>query len=156
MAPSAVWLWTAQGALSAAVLLLAAIVAGALIPDSAPPLVDAAVVAAPWLAGLYAVVAVAVRPQLRYRVHHWEVTGESVFTLTGWLSQNWTIVPIARIQTVDIDRDALQRLFGLASVSVLTASSKGTVEIVHLDATMAGAVAADLARRAAAVKDEAT
>ncbi|MBA3418712.1 MAG: PH domain-containing protein [Geodermatophilaceae bacterium] len=152
----AIGLWTLEGAISSLFLLAAAIVAAVLVPSAAPAPLRFAAAAAPYLAGAYAVIAVAIRPRLRYRVHRWEVTEESVFTLTGWLTQNWTIIPIARIQTVDINRGAMQRLFGLASVALLTASSKGTVEIVHLDAGLAGAVAPDLAHRAAAIRDEAT
>ena len=51
-----------------------------------------------------AVVSIGVRPRLRYRVHRWEVTDEAVYTLTGWLSRTWTLVPISRIQTVDVTR----------------------------------------------------
>jgi membrane protein YdbS with pleckstrin-like domain len=156
VSPNAIGLWTLEGAISSVFLLAGAIVAAVLIPAGAPAPVPVLAAAAPYLAGAYAVVAVALRPRLRYRVHRWEVTGESVFTLTGWLAQSWTIIPIARIQTVDVNRGAMQRLFGLASVAVLTASSKGTVEIVHLDAGLAGAVSQDLAHRAAAIRDEAT
>lgn len=154
--PRAIGLWTLEGALSAALFVAAGLVAALLVPSDAPGVVRVLAAAAPYAAGVYAVVAVLIRPRLRYRVHRWEVTEESVFTLTGWLAQNWTIIPIARIQTVDVNRGAMQRMFGLASVAVLTASSKGTVEIVHLDAGLAGAVAPDLAHRAAAIRDEAT
>lgn len=156
VSPRAVGLWTLEGVISSVFLLAAGILAAVLLPAAAPAPLRLLAAAAPYAAGVYAVVAVAIRPRLRYHVHHWEVTDDSVFTLTGWLTQNWTIIPIARIQTVDINRGAMQRMFGLASVAVLTASSKGTVEIVHLDAGVAGAVAPDLARRAAAIRDEAT
>ena len=86
-----------------------------------------------------AVVAIGVRPRLRYRVHRWEVTDEAVYTLTGWLSRTWTLVPISRIQTVDVTRGVLQQLFGLATVAVLTASSQGTVRVPHLEADVAAA-----------------
>ncbi|MBA2415554.1 MAG: PH domain-containing protein [Geodermatophilaceae bacterium] len=156
VSPNAIGLWTLQGVISSIFVLAAAVVAALVVPEQMPAPLRFLAAAAPYAAGVYAVVAVAIRPRLRYRVHRWEVTEESVFTLTGWLAQTWTIIPIARIQTVDINRGAMQRLFGLASVAVLTASSKGTVEIVHLDAGLAGAVAPDLASRAAAVRDEAT
>lgn len=156
VSPSAIGLWTLEGAISSVLLLAVGIAAAVLVPSEAPAFLRFLAAVAPYAAGVYAVVAMAIRPRLRYRVHHWEVTEESVFTLTGWITQSWTIIPIARIQTVDINRGAMQRLFGLASVAVLTASSKGTVEIVHLDAAVAGAVAPDLARRAAAIRDEAT
>jgi membrane protein YdbS with pleckstrin-like domain len=65
-------------------------------------------------------------------------------------------VPIARIQTVDVTRGVLQQLFGLASVAVLTASSQGTVRVPNLELGLAQRMAEDLARRAEAVRDEAT
>ena len=96
------------------------------------------------------------RPRLRYRVHRWEVTDEAVYTLTGWLTRTWTLVPISRIQTVDVTRGVLQQLFGLSSVAVLTASSQGTVRVPHLEADVAQRVADDLAHRAEQVRDQAT
>lgn len=156
LAPNAVWLWTLQGVLATLFLLAVGLLLALLAADDWPGPLRRLAAAAPYLALMYGVVAVLVRPRLRYRTHRWEVTADAVFTLTGWLDQQWTIVPIARIQTVDITRSALQRLFGLASVAVLTASSKGTVLILHLDADLAGRVAPDLASRAAAVRDEAT
>ena len=105
---------------------------------------------------VYAVVAIGVRPSVRYRVHRWEVTGDAVYTLTGWLTRTWTLVPISRIQTVDVTRGVLQQLFGLSTVAVLTASSQGTVRIWHLEADVAQRVADDLAHRAEQVRDQAT
>jgi hypothetical protein len=110
----------------------------------------------PVLVGVYAVVAIGIRPWVRYRVHRWEVTAETVHTLTGWLTRTWTLVPVARIQTVDVTRGVLQQLYGLASVAVLTASSQGTVRVPHLEVAVAERVAEDLARRAEQVRDEAT
>lgn len=148
------WLWAVEGLVTALFLTAATVTARLLAPDDLPDLLRFGLGALPWLLGAYAVLAVGVRPQLRYRVHRWEVTGDAVHTRSGWLTQEWTIIPIARIQTVDIHRGAVQRLFGLASVTVLTASSKGTVAIEHLDAEVARRLAPDLASRAAAVRDE--
>ena len=108
------------------------------------------------LYAVYVVLAVGVRPWVRFRVHRWEITEEAVYTLTGWLTRTWTLVPISRIQTVDVTRGVLQQLFGLATVAVLTASSQGTVRVLHLEADVAQRVADDLARRAELVRDEAT
>jgi uncharacterized protein len=105
---------------------------------------------------LYAVVAIGVRPWFKHRVYRWEITADAAFTRTGWLSQTWTLVPISRIQTVDVTRGLLQQAFGLATVAVLTASSQGTVRIHHLEHDVAQRVAADLAARADAIRDEAT
>jgi uncharacterized protein len=103
-----------------------------------------------------AVIAIGVRPWLKHRVYRWEITADAAFTRSGWLTQTWTLVPISRIQTVDVTRGVLQQLFGLATVAVLTASSQGTVRIWHLEHDVAQRVADDLAHRAETVRDEAT
>jgi uncharacterized protein len=107
-------------------------------------------------AGIYTVVAIGVRPWIKHRVYRWEITEDAAYTRTGWLSQTWTLVPISRIQTVDVTRGLLQQLFGLATVAVLTASSQGTVRIWHLEQDVAQRVADDLAHRAEQVRDQAT
>jgi membrane protein YdbS with pleckstrin-like domain len=152
---SAIWLWVTQGLLGALVLGVAATVFTVFVPAEGGPL-PLLQWAVPALAAVYAVVAVGIRPLFRYHVHRWEVTGEAVYTLTGWLTRTWTLVPIARIQTVDVTRGVLQQLFGLASVAVLTASSQGTVRVPNLELGVAQRLAEDLARRAEAVRDEAT
>jgi membrane protein YdbS with pleckstrin-like domain len=153
---SAIGLWVAQGIAGTVVygLVLAAFVW--LVPaDAGPAVPPLRWAGAAFLLG-YGVVTIAVRPRLRFRVHRWEVTGEAVYTLTGWLTRTWTLVPISRVQTVDVTRGLLQQLFGLATVAVLTASSQGTVRVPHLDLDVARHVADHVARRAEKIRDEAT
>jgi len=102
------------------------------------------------------VVEILALPRYKYAVHRWEVTADGVYTLTGWLSRTWILVPISRIQTVDVTRGPLQRMFGLASVSVRTASAHGSVEIHQLDSYTAAQVADDLSKRANLYDDDAT
>jgi uncharacterized protein len=151
---SAIRLWITEGVIGT--LIWSALVVAFLVfvPDGGPVPVLRWVL--PALVAVDAVVTIAIRPWIRYRVHRWEVTGEAVYTLTGWLTRTWTLVPISRIQTVDVTRGVLQQLFGLATVAVLTASSQGTVRVLHLEADVAQRVADDLARRAELVRDEAT
>ncbi len=83
-----------------------------------------------------------VMPQWRYRVHRWEVTDNAVYTRSGWISQERRIAPISRVQTVDTERGPLEQLFGLANVTVTTASASGPLRIHGLDrATADGLVA---------------
>jgi uncharacterized protein len=152
----AIGLWVTEGVIEAVGLACGAAAFLIFVPSSAGGPVPFLRWAIPILVVLYAVVSIGVRPRLRYRVHRWEVTDEAVYTLTGWLSRTWTLVPISRIQTVDVTRGVMQQLFGLASVAVLTASSEGTVRVPHLEADVAQRVADDLARRAAQVRDQAT
>jgi len=153
---SAIGLWVAEGVISSVVLGIGATAFTLFSSDDMGgpfPLLRRLVPAA---ALLYAVVTIGVRPWIRFRVHRWEVTPDAVYTLTGWLTRTWTLVPISRIQTVDVTRGVLQQLFGLSTVAVLTASSQGTVRIWHLEADVAQRVADDLAHRAEQVRDQAT
>ena len=105
---------------------------------------------------LGAVVFVVVVPLWRYRVHRWDIGPQAVYTRSGWLVQERRIAPISRVQTVDTYRGPLDRLFGLANVTVTTASSAGAVRIVALDATVADAVVAQLTDIAALGAHDAT
>ena len=80
---------------------------------------------------------ITVVPQWRYRVHRWEISDTAVYTRSGWFTQERRIAPISRIQTVDTERGPLDRLFGLATVTVTTASSAGAVKITALDLDVA-------------------
>lgn len=99
---------------------------------------------------------VLVVPFWRYRVHRWEVGAQAVYTRTGWLVEERRIAPISRVQTVDTQRGPLDRLFGLANVTVTTASSAGAVQIVALDADVADRIAAQLTDIASLGEQDAT
>ena len=153
---SAIGLWVTESVISS-VLLWVGIGAFLLfVPSDAGGPVPVLRWALPIAGALYAIVAIGVRPQFKHRVYRWEVTGDAVYTRTGWLTQTWTLVPVSRIQTVDVTRGFLQQLFGLATVAVFTASSQGTVRIWHLEQGVAQRVADDLAVRAERTRDQAT
>jgi uncharacterized protein len=99
---------------------------------------------------------IGVVPVWRYRVHRWEISPQAVFTRTGWLVQQRRIAPISRVQTVDTYRGPLDRLFGLANVTVTTASSAGAVQIEALDLDVADRVVAQLTDIAALGGEDAT
>ena len=153
---SAIGLWVTEGVIGSLFLGVGAALFALFVPGD----VGGPFPVLRWLvpigALLYAVLAIGVRPWIRFRVHRWEVTADAVYTLTGWLTRTWTLVPISRIQTVDVTRGVLQQLFGLSTVAVLTASSQGTVRVWHLEADVAQRVADDLAHRAEQVRDQAT
>ncbi len=105
---------------------------------------------------LGAAVSLAVVPLWRYRVHRWEIGPQAVYTRTGWLVQERRIAPISRVQTVDTYRGPLDRMFGLANVTVTTASSAGAVHIAALDAAVADQIVAQLTDIAAIGAEDAT
>jgi uncharacterized protein len=98
----------------------------------------------------------AVMPRFRYRIHRWELGGVAVATRTGWLNQETRIAPLSRVQTVDTERGPLQRLLGLAKVTVTTASARGPLVIDGLGWSEAAILVAALGDAAGAARDDAT
>jgi membrane protein YdbS with pleckstrin-like domain len=110
----------------------------------------------PWALGVVLLAWVVAVPQWRYAVHRWEVTDSAVYTQTGWWSREQRIAPMSRIQTVDYAEGAIARIFGLASVTVTTASAAGALHIEGLERGRARAVVDDLTVKADAVPGDAT
>ncbi|OBK08663.1 hypothetical protein A5746_15385 [Mycolicibacterium conceptionense] len=147
--------WALSAAIPWAALTLAQLIWFAI--DSRVPWLHGVAAAATVLGALFFVVVV---PMWRYRVHCWDINVGSgtpaVYTRTGWLVQERRIAPISRVQTVDTYRGPLDRLFGLANVTVTTASSAGAVRIVALDDDVAEHVVAQLTDIAAIGEQDAT
>lgn len=102
-----------------------------------------------WVAYAGAVLVHAVvMPVYRYRVHRWESTSTAVYTQSGWLSRERRIAPMSRVQTVDLQQTAFSRLFGLANVTVTTASAAGPLRIEALGVDVAERLVEELTRRA--------
>ncbi|KAA0022789.1 PH domain-containing protein [Antrihabitans cavernicola] len=76
-------------------------------------------------------------PRWRFAVHRWEISADAVYTQTGWFNQERRIAPISRVQTVDTERGPIDRMLGLSTVTVTTASSAGAVKITALDQDVA-------------------
>ena len=150
VSPRARLMWTAEALVQAAVT---AIVLAILI--GLADLIDV-----PWWAWLalaaVLVAYVVVVPRWRYLVHRWEVTDTAVYTQTGWWARERRIAPMSRIQTVDHVEGAISRLFGLATVTVTTASAAGALEIAGLDKQVARKLVDELTVKADAVEGDAT
>ncbi|MEV0245213.1 PH domain-containing protein [Nocardia sp. NPDC050712] len=108
------------------------------------------------IAVVLAVLTAVVVPIWRYSVHRWEVTEEAVYTRVGWLTQESRVAPISRVQTVDTQRGPLERMLGLATVTVTTASSAGAVHISALDLPVAEQTVQRLTEIAAQHRGDAT
>ncbi len=150
VSPRARLMWTATAALGALVVVVVAAVVG--------PLAGWVPVGW-WAVALVAVLAaayVAVVPRWRYAVHRWEVTATAVYTQTGWWVLERRIAPMSRIQTVDHVQGAVSRLFGLATVTVTTASAAGALEIAGLDRDRALRLVDELTVTADSVPGDAT
>lgn len=143
--------WTLRAALIALVAVLLPAVAAVLLPAARGPLLAATAVL-----GVVALAYVLVEPRWRYRVHRWEITEEAVYTSAGWVWREWRAAPMSRVQTVDTERGPLEQLFGLASVTVTTASAAGAIRIDGLEYDEARDVADQLTLRAQLVSGDAT
>ncbi|QBX54502.1 hypothetical protein EXE58_02805 [Nocardioides seonyuensis] len=151
VSPRAVGYWRTSALLGDLVLVAAAVLAYALVPER------------PWWATVLlvllvvgVVVHVVAMPTIRYRVHRWEVSELAIHTLSGWIGRETRIAPISRVQTVDSRQGALMRLFGLASLTVTTASAAGPITIDCLDADTARRLVAQLTEVTAASEGDAT
>ncbi|MBB5890389.1 PH domain-containing protein [Kutzneria kofuensis] len=144
--------WTVR-ALPGWVVLLAIEIAVKVLPDDPPGTWLVAVIVA---TAVLALVHLAVMPSWRYRVHRWEVTPTAVYTQSGWFDQEWRVAPLSRIQTVDTERGPWEQLFGLAKVTVTTASAAGPLHIHGLDLDVARQLVDDLTAATEASEGDAT
>lgn len=110
----------------------------------------------PWLVGGAGLAMAATVPVWRYKVHRWEVSSDVVYTRIGWLSRQWLLIPVSRIQTVDAEQSWLERVLALATLRISTASHQGSSELTGLPLSVATGLAAELARRAHDLRDDAT
>ncbi len=135
-----VWLWRLQALIGAVVALVAGrALAGAL--HGAPAVL---VTIVPPVVGLLAAV---VWPELRWRRWRIEVREAELDVRHGAFTVRRTLVPMRRVQHVDSSADVLERLFGLATVTVHTAG--GAIGLPGLRDARAGRLArriAELAR----------
>lgn len=151
VAPEATTYWRLQGGL----VSLALIVVVTIVQLNVRP--PGWVVAVLWVAVAVAVVVlVAVMPPWRYAVHRWDLGEDAVSTRTGWWVSELRVAPISRVQTVDTERGPLMRWLGLSTVTVTTASSRGSLRIPALDEVIAAKLVSDVTQISAADERDAT
>lgn len=75
------------------------------------------------LAAALLALAVAVLPGRRWRRWGYRLGDEAIRIARGWLFRFDTLVPLARVQHIDIARGPLERLFGVATLILHTAGS---------------------------------
>ncbi|MGV9305364.1 MULTISPECIES: PH domain-containing protein [unclassified Nonomuraea] len=149
--PRTVAWWTVQAFLLA-VPLAAAVLAAYWFLTPRPAVLGGLAVAV----ALACLLSAATVPRAYYRVQRWEITDEAVYVRSGWITHTWRVAPMSRIQTVDTARGPVQRMFGLADVTVTTASAAGAITIEGLDHELAAELAARLTAVTQATKGDAT
>ncbi len=138
LSPRAVPYWRLQ-LLLLVVPVAVAVTVVALLVDLSPGL-RAAIVATAWLAAL---LAVAVVPVVRRRIWWYAIGEEEVDLHEGLLVVTRTVVPMVRVQHVDLHRGPLSTRLGLAEIELHTAA--GSVTIPALDAPEAERIRARVA-----------
>ncbi len=138
--------WTLAGLGYAVPLIAAGMVLGRALGDE-DGLLGTAGDLLPFLAVAAALWQVAVVPTLRWRRWRWELREEELDLRHGLVTEVRTIVPISRVQHVEVRRTPLASSLGLSEVVVHTAA--GTTEVPAMDEAAAVAVRdriADLAQ----------
>jgi membrane protein YdbS with pleckstrin-like domain len=139
VSPRARWYWAARAL--PAWLLVVGVQVLVWLTRPAPSGAHAVLLA---VTAALAVAHLIVMPQWRYRVHRWEATDTAVYTQSGWFTQERRIAPVSRVQTVDTERGPFEQLFGLANVTVTTASAAGPLKIHGLALDTATALVDEL------------
>ena len=158
VSPRAVTYWRVSALIGAVVVWIAVIsvyffVVPAIFEEPGRPWWTTALLVVALVAPL---VHLLVMPQLRYRIHRWEVTPTAIHTRSGWLSIDSRVAPLSRVQTVDSTQGALMRMFKLASLTVTTASAAGPITIDCLDREVARRLVQELTEITGASEGDAT
>jgi len=160
ISPRAVLLWLIQQVLGAAIYVGLAWLVAFWIDGSGwsfiPGWVHDNIRWLPLIAGLILFPLAFAEAFWRYAVHRWEFSGDVVYARSGWLSREWVFVPVGRVQTVDKTQGWPERLLGLATLEIRTASYAGSTSIKGLDYTVAANLAEQIALRAQQLRDDAT
>lgn len=142
LAPAARALWTLEILGGGLFLVLIAFLVGEPLRDH-DGLPHAIGAIGPWLLLVAVLVAAVLVPALRLSRWRWRLDDDELDLRHGTITEIRTIVPVARIQHVDIRRSLWAQIVGVAAVVVHTAA--GTTEIPALT----NAVAADVRDRLA-------
>jgi membrane protein YdbS with pleckstrin-like domain len=103
---------------------------GAMIADRAL-LLTTAVYGLPTVAvGLLAAIAILVTPQRIYARLRYRLTERLLQVVRGWLFHTDTIVPLVRVQHLDVVRGPLDKMFGTASLVIHTAGTHNSIVTV--------------------------
>jgi len=75
-------------------------------------------------------VAVGVAPVVRFRFWRYAATEEALFAERGWFTRVRTVVPLRRVQHIDVAESLFEREAGLARLVVHTAGTRNNTVVV--------------------------
>jgi membrane protein YdbS with pleckstrin-like domain len=112
----------AQGAVMALGLIVPAIIAEVALADRLP--MHGAIAGAAFLIGIWLTV---IAPPRRWRHWGYAFTGRELHVAHGWWTRMHTIVPVIRVQHIDVAQGPFERTFGVARLMLHTAGTDQTV-----------------------------
>lgn len=118
--PSHLWVLRIRGVILLVPLLLAASAAGFALGEVGVP-----VALAPGLVGVIGLALLLVLPGRRHRAWGWREDEDELHVRHGLLVRTHTIVPFGRVQHIDIAQGPIERPFGLATLILHTAGTRG-------------------------------
>ncbi len=140
--PAVKIVWRVLGGIGAAVPLGVGAIAGTVLLDRFV-----------WIPGVLAAavftLAVGWYPGARYRRWRWRLSDLALELRYGVMVRRYEAVPFFRIQQIDVAQGPVDRLVGLATLVVTTASASGSASLPGIDADEAPRVRQELLARAA-------
>lgn len=89
-----------------------------------------AYLASPWIALAYlALPLVPLFSWLHWRAHRYALLGGQLYVRSGFWNQTLTLLPLRRVQSVDIQQSFISRFIGLAEVAIGVAGRSGAVTV---------------------------
>lgn len=115
----------ARGAVMAFALILPAIIAEVVFADELP--VRGTIAGTALLIGIWLAV---IAPPRRWRHWGYAFTGQELHVAYGWWTRVHTIVPVVRVQHIDVAQGPFERGFGVARLMLHTAGTDQTVVVL--------------------------
>lgn len=74
-----------------------------------------------------------VEPPISYRIFAYQVREDELEVHSGWIVRTETLVPMTRVQHVELERGPLLRKYNLAQVKVVTAATSHLIHALKLE-----------------------
>ncbi len=89
-----------------------------------------AALASPWIALAYLLLPIVpLLSWMHWRAHRYALTGDQLYVRDGFWAQRLTLLPVRRVQSVDIRQSVVSRFIGLAEIAIGVAGRPSAVTI---------------------------